>query len=88
MGLPSKRRTKSSKRRRASHFSLSANTLGTCASCGSAVRPHHLCVACGAYRGQTILVVKSKAEKKLKKREREKKKQEKEQKPPTAKTKP
>ncbi|MBI3957022.1 MAG: 50S ribosomal protein L32 [Candidatus Kerfeldbacteria bacterium] len=84
MGLPSKRRTKSSKRRRASHFAGTPVSLTTCSSCGSAVRPHHLCMNCGAYAGTTLLKVASKAEKKLRKREKVKKKEEENAKAPVA----
>ncbi len=75
MGLPSKRRTKSSKRRRASHFALHPAMLSTCSNCGKAVRPHHVCLNCGMYAGAKVLTVKSKADKKLRKREKEKKKE-------------
>lgn len=74
MGLPSKRRTTSSKRRRASHFATKPIALVKCANCGSQVRPHHICMKCGTYQGVALLKVSSKADKKLKKREKERKK--------------
>lgn len=77
MGLPSKRRTTSSKHRRASHFALPASALSKCSSCGEPVLPHHVCLACGMYNGRKVLTVKSKAEKKLREREKEKKEKEK-----------
>jgi len=43
MSVPKKKRTKSSKGRRASHFGLKPLTLGTCKKCGKAVRPHYAC---------------------------------------------
>ncbi|MFH1171607.1 MAG: 50S ribosomal protein L32 [bacterium] len=75
MGLPSKRRTKSSKRRRASHFAVHTASLSTCAACGSRTRPHRICMNCGAYRGHQLMKVSSKADKKLRKREKERKKE-------------
>lgn len=79
MGLPSKRRTKSSKLRRASHFALLHPNLGTCSNCGKPVRPHNVCKYCGMYGGKKILAVKSKAEKKLRKREKQQKKEKEEE---------
>lgn len=73
MGLPSKRRTGSSKRRRASHFALSPSRLTSCTNCGKAVLPHHVCLNCGMYQGRQVITMKSKAEKKLRKREKAKK---------------
>lgn len=78
MGLPSKRRTKSSKRRRASHFALSSPTLSTCKQCSASVLPHHVCLNCGFYNGKKVLTIHSKAEKSLRKREKARKQEKKE----------
>jgi large subunit ribosomal protein L32 len=56
--------------RRRSHLSLSARTLGTCANCGKAVRPHTACRSCGSYRGRTVVDIVGNT---LKKQERKKK---------------
>lgn len=79
MGLPSKKRTGSSKRRRASHFALIAANLNRCSKCAKPVLPHHVCMSCGTYNGRQALNVKSKAEKKLKKREKARAKADKEE---------
>lgn len=71
MGLPSKKRPRSEKRTRASHFALRRPTLTSCRHCGKPVRPHYACSSCGMYNGRQVLAVRSKAEKRLKKRERE-----------------
>lgn len=72
MGLPAKRRTKSSKRRRASHFALTHKQLTTCSHCQKPVLPHHACLNCGYYRGRLVLKLKSALDKKAK-RSRKKK---------------
>ena len=75
MGLPSKRRTTSSKHRRASHFATGPIVLVKCANCNAQVRPHHVCLKCGTYQGRVLIKISSKADKKLKKREKERKKE-------------
>ncbi|MEK7653431.1 MAG: 50S ribosomal protein L32 [Patescibacteria group bacterium] len=60
MGLPSKQRTKSSKKRRASHFALKKSGLNKCSNCGKPVLPHRACPACGYYQGRQIIKFKTK----------------------------
>ncbi|MFH0873272.1 MAG: 50S ribosomal protein L32 [Candidatus Komeilibacteria bacterium] len=55
MGLPSKKRSSSSKRRRAAHFALSNPARSKCAHCGHDTRPHFACKNCGFYRGREIV---------------------------------
>ncbi|HQA63504.1 MAG TPA: 50S ribosomal protein L32 [bacterium] len=74
MGLPSQKRTKSSKRRRASHFALKKTSLGKCPQCGKPQKPHHACAVCDSYKGKTILTIKAK-KKTLKQKEQERKSQ-------------
>lgn len=74
MGLPSQKRTKSSKRRRASHFALSKINLSACPKCKKPSLPHHICQFCGYYKGQDVLFLDEKAARKKKK---EKKKEQK-----------
>jgi large subunit ribosomal protein L32 len=64
MGLPSKRRTKTSKLDRASHFALKQKDLVKCAKCGKPVMSHRACAKCGTYKGKEVTKVKSKAVKK------------------------
>ncbi|HAZ28744.1 MAG TPA: 50S ribosomal protein L32 [Candidatus Magasanikbacteria bacterium] len=52
MGLPSKQRTRTSKRQRASHFALSKKAIQSCPSCGAPALPHTACPSCGLYRGK------------------------------------
>lgn len=72
MGLPSQKRTKSSKRRRASHFALKKTSLHACPKCGKPKQPHHACAFCGTYKGKAILAIKTK-KKTLKQKEQDRK---------------
>ncbi|OGH58588.1 MAG: 50S ribosomal protein L32 [Candidatus Magasanikbacteria bacterium RIFCSPHIGHO2_01_FULL_33_34] len=54
MGLPSQKRTKRSKRERASHFALKPITLAKCPECKATVLPHIACKSCGTYRGRKV----------------------------------
>ncbi|MFA6228263.1 MAG: 50S ribosomal protein L32 [Patescibacteria group bacterium] len=62
MGLPSKRRTKTSKKERASHFALKPKALAKCTQCGKPVMPHHACGICGNYKGRTAIKIKIKSQ--------------------------
>lgn len=67
MGLPAKRRTKQSKRERASHFALKTFRLTVCSHCKRKIRPHTVCPHCGYYQGREVIKVVSKTEKRAKK---------------------
>lgn len=53
MGLPGKRLSRSSKRRRASKVRLKPASLTTCPSCQATIQPHRACPSCGTYRGRS-----------------------------------
>lgn len=75
MGLPSKRRTKQSKRERSSHFALVQTGLTTCTHCKKKIRPHRVCPFCGYYKGREIIkkdILRTKKNKKKEKPEDEK----------------
>jgi large subunit ribosomal protein L32 len=55
MGLPGHRRTRSHKKRRASHFALKKLHLVECPKCTSPMRQHHACTVCGTYAGRKVL---------------------------------
>ncbi|MBU1721519.1 50S ribosomal protein L32 [Patescibacteria group bacterium] len=61
MGLPSKRRTSTSKNNRRSHHALKGIVTKKCTACGAAVLPHKACTACGDYKGKTVIDVKKRA---------------------------
>ncbi|HAH04346.1 MAG: 50S ribosomal protein L32 [Parcubacteria group bacterium GW2011_GWA2_43_17] len=59
MALQSQKRTKSSKKRRASHFALTKINLSQCSHCHQPVQPHHACANCGYYKGKEVIKQKS-----------------------------
>ena len=67
MGIPTKKRTKQSKRERAAHFALNKKQFITCSKCKKPVLPHHVCTFCGYYKGQDVLLLDAKTERKKKK---------------------
>jgi len=52
MGLPSKKRPKSEKRKRRNAHRLKPASYINCASCGRPRRKHHACSFCGIYKGK------------------------------------
>ena len=60
MGLPAKRRTKQSKRERASHFALRQPGVVACSHCKKLILPHRVCPHCGYYRGRDVLRLETK----------------------------
>jgi len=69
MGLPAKKSSRSSKRRRASHFALKKGELSFCSHCKKKILPHHICPFCGYYAGREIIKIKIKTKKGKKKKE-------------------
>jgi large subunit ribosomal protein L32 len=55
MGIPSQKRTSSSKKRRASHFRLKKPTFTICKECGRKIKPHRPCLYCGVYKGRKVI---------------------------------
>lgn len=70
MGLPAKRRTKQSKRDRASHFALSKSSTITCSHCHRRIRPHVVCSHCGYYQGRQVLKIQGRVERRAARRKR------------------
>jgi len=60
MPHPTQKRTKSSKKRRASHFALKKIKLIKCPKCGKPRLPHHACEFCGTYKNKQIITIKVK----------------------------
>ncbi len=40
---------------RRSHHALKEANLSACSHCGSAHRPHHMCLQCGYYNGRQVM---------------------------------
>ena len=64
MGTPTKKRTSGQRKRRASHFAMTRQTINVCPQCGKDMRPHHACQHCGFYRGKEVVNTLKKADKK------------------------
>lgn len=60
MSVPTQRRTKSSRLRRASHFALKKTNLVKCPKCGKLTIPHRVCEFCGTYKGKQVIALKTK----------------------------
>jgi large subunit ribosomal protein L32 len=58
--LPKRKLSKGRSARRRSHMALQPVQLVPCQQCHALHRPHHVCPACGTYRGRKVIEVKSK----------------------------
>ena len=56
------RHTRAHTKNRRSHHALTAPALATCAHCGAAHRPHHMCLECGFYKGRQVIDLAAKKE--------------------------
>lgn len=54
------RHTRAHTANRRSHHALKAANLVECKNCQALKAPHHICDACGFYRGKKVLSVKTK----------------------------
>ncbi len=59
MGLPGKKLSKSSKRRRAAHFALDPVQLVSCKKCAKSILPHRACSYCGTYKSRQTTASKA-----------------------------
>jgi large subunit ribosomal protein L32 len=55
MAHPKSRISKQRRRKRRTHYKLTAPNVVNCSNCGSAVLSHHVCGSCGFYNGRQIL---------------------------------
>jgi len=67
MAVPKQRKTKSRRNNRRMHIHLNEVTLGICPKCGKKVLPHTICWNCGYYKGEKVVDVMKKLNKKEKK---------------------
>ncbi len=56
------RSTRSHTGNRRSHHALKAPNLAVCKNCGAFYRPHHMCLACGFYKGRIVIDMKARQE--------------------------
>ena len=60
MAVPKKRMSNArTASRRAQWDKIPAPTYTNCPSCGEPVRPHHVCLSCGKYKGREVLAGKT-----------------------------
>jgi len=55
MPVPYRRKSASRARMRRSHDALKAVGSTICSNCGEPVLPHHVCRACGFYKGEQVI---------------------------------
>jgi large subunit ribosomal protein L32 len=55
MAVPKHRHSKSRRDKRRTHQKITAPNISACPQCGEARLPHHACMACGSYRGRTVI---------------------------------
>jgi len=55
MAVPKKKISTSRRNMRRSHDSLPASVHEECSNCGELKRPHHVCDACGQYKGRDVV---------------------------------
>lgn len=58
MAVPKKRTSRARRDKRRAHDALKPSAaIESCPSCGELKLRHHLCKACGTYRGQAVLEI-------------------------------
>lgn len=64
MALPKRQHSKQRGRKRRTHWKFSVPSLSPCPQCHRAIIPHRVCPFCGYYKGQPIVNIEPKKEKK------------------------
>jgi large subunit ribosomal protein L32 len=57
MAVPRKRKSHTRRRQQRSHDALDTPGTSKCSNCGAPKRPHHVCGACGFYKGKAEVKV-------------------------------
>ena len=55
MAVPFRKVSKTSGRKRRTHYKISEKQTTTCPKCGAVVKPHRVCKECGTYKGKEII---------------------------------
>ncbi len=64
MALPKRQHSKQRGRKRRTHWKLKVAAFGSCPNCQKPILSHRVCPFCGFYKGQPIVAIKTKEEKK------------------------
>lgn len=57
MAVPKRKTSKTRKRKRRTHWKMSAPGLTRCSNCGQAKQPHSVCSNCGVYAGREVIKI-------------------------------
>ena len=57
MAVPKRKTSRQRRDKRRANHSVAATRMGRCPSCGSPIRPHHVCGVCGNYRGTKVVEI-------------------------------
>ncbi|NQT90114.1 MAG: 50S ribosomal protein L32 [Candidatus Omnitrophica bacterium] len=63
MAHPKRRHSSTRQKKRRTHYKLKSPALTKCSSCDKPVLSHHVCPACGHYKGKQVVVKKEKKKK-------------------------
>lgn len=55
MAVPKRKTSKARKHKRRTHYKLEIPGLVECPNCGELRKAHHVCPACGFYKGQDVM---------------------------------
>ena len=55
MAVPFRRTSKTAKRQRRTHIKLAVPGMVACTNCGELKLAHHVCKACGSYKGKEVI---------------------------------
>ncbi len=55
MAVPKRKTSRQRRDTRRSTHAIDAARLGRCPRCTSPVRPHHVCLVCGHYKGREVV---------------------------------
>ncbi len=66
MALPKRRHSTSRSRKRRTHWKLKTSMFFLCPQCKTPKLPHRVCPVCGTYKGEQVVEIKEKKDKKKK----------------------
>lgn len=58
---PKKRHSRARQGKRRNHIKLAVNQAVICPNCGAPQVPHNVCEACGFYKGQQVVTIKTRS---------------------------